>query len=156
MDGIGRGHLSRKPRHLWVALYRSVCYEELVQRVEGTNDMRPSSSESQIGAAIVGLLWRNPRIANAFSTKSKGWDMLVSEALGISPALVAETLRAVGERTLTAAVANNPAGEVMRGRTRAVLCYQSVETEDCPTRIFCPTSECGTSSAYCPTVRGCG
>lgn len=117
--------------------------------------MQLNRSESEVAADLIGLFWRNPRLATAFSTKSKGWDFLISEALDMNRERLSEVIHSIGEQSLIVAIESNPSGALKLGPDQTEHNYQSIETEDCPTRIYCPTSECGTSSAYCPTVRGC-
>jgi hypothetical protein len=118
--------------------------------------MTTNSLENEMTADIVSLLWRNPRIAKAFTARTEGWERLVSDALGAPCDCVLDTIRRVGDQNLRNEVENNPAGSLKLAKAQPERDFRSIDTEECPTRVYCGTSECGTSSNYCPTVRGCG
>lgn len=109
---------------------------------------------SNIVNEMVGLLWSDQQLADAYNGKKKDWCPKVAEALSIDTLLLRRAISHVGAEKVEALVNRNPAGEapVVHGAVR--MQSQMNQTYGCGTNASCQQTSgpCGTStcgSCFC-------
>jgi hypothetical protein len=71
---------------------------------------------------MVGLLWSDLQLADAFNANTKGWQIDVAKAIGIDSIQLRRAISHFGTENLEALVNRNPAGDapIVHGRSKVI------------------------------------